>query len=316
MIDTPTLFILGAGASKPYEYPTGADLRDYIFRYFPNKFIGHIESETGSQQPNALKKAEEFALYFHKSTTPSIDLFLARNKDLSDYGKKAIAVSIMEHEKTSLLRENIKDHSTQDWYSYLYKRMTEKLITPESYKQFGDNKITFLTFNYDRSLEYIIEESLLNSFISAEPQKKREQFEKIKIHHVYGCIDKLPFYGGRKYGTEYNISDINRCSQNIKIVHETLDTKNEVQEIIKNAERIFFLGFGYAEENLQALGIGAVNYGTKKIYGTSVGLTERETNLSRSNLTWGFSIREPNNTITSDVKLIPVNNLMLLKKYL
>jgi len=315
MIDRQTVLILGAGASNPYGYPTGAGLRDYIFRYFPGKHVDHIERDTGSHQPDARKKAEDFALCFYKSTTPSIDLFLARNKHLSDFGKKAIAVSIMEHEKTNLLREDIKDHSTQDWYSYLYKRMTEKLITPESYNQFGDNKIVFLTFNYDRSLEYILEDSLLNSFLLAEPQKKREQFEKIKIHHVYGCIDKLPFYGGRKFGFEYNILDINRCSQNIKIVHEILDTKNEVQEIIKNAERIFFLGFGYAEENLQALGIGTVDYGTKEIYGTSLGLTKRETNVSQSRLAWGFSVKKARHAF-SDVKLIPVNNLMLLKEYL
>jgi len=315
MIDTQTVLILGAGASNPYGFPIGAELRDYIFRSFPSKFVEHVVIETGPQQRAALRKVQKFASSFHKSSTPSIDLFLARNKDLSVFGKKAIAVSLMEHEKISRYRENIKDHSTQDWYSYLYKRMTEKLITPENYNHFGDNKISFLTFNYDRLLKYIIEDSLLNSFISVDPQKKREQFEKIKIHHIYGCIDKLPFYGGRRLGAENNLSDINRCSQNIKIVHETLEMKNEVQEIIKNAERIFFLGFGYAEENLQALGIGTIDYGTKKIYGTSLGLTERETNVSRSRLAWGFSVKKTRATI-NDVILIPVNNLMLLKEYL
>ncbi|MGA2782758.1 MAG: hypothetical protein ABSF13_12720 [Smithella sp.] len=316
MIDKQTVLILGAGASNPYGFPTGAELRDYIFRSFPKQFVEHVAIEAGPQQrAYVLEKAEEFASSFHKSSTPSIDLFLARNKDLSVFGKKAIAVSIMEHEKISRYRENIKDPSTQDWYSYLYKRMTEKLITPESYNQFGDNKITFITFNYDRSLEYFIEDSLLHSFLSADPQKKRDQFEKIKMHHVYGCIDKLPSYGGKRFGAKYNSSDINRCSQNIKIVHETLEMNNEVQEIIKNAERILFLGFGYAEENLQALGIGTVDYGTKKIYGTSLGLTERETNVNRSRLAWGFSVKKPRDTF-SDVKLMPVNNLTLLKEYL
>jgi len=36
MIDTPTLFILGAGASKPYGYPTGAELRTDIVKQFVN----------------------------------------------------------------------------------------------------------------------------------------------------------------------------------------------------------------------------------------------------------------------------------------
>lgn len=36
MINTPTVFILGAGASVPYGYPTGASLRASIIRNFCN----------------------------------------------------------------------------------------------------------------------------------------------------------------------------------------------------------------------------------------------------------------------------------------
>ena len=45
MIETPTLFVLGAGASKPYGYPTGPELRSEIV---PTLFHGFpIITKTG-----------------------------------------------------------------------------------------------------------------------------------------------------------------------------------------------------------------------------------------------------------------------------
>ena len=38
MIERKTLFVLGAGASKPYNYPTGRELKTYIVRSFPADF--------------------------------------------------------------------------------------------------------------------------------------------------------------------------------------------------------------------------------------------------------------------------------------
>ena len=39
MIDSETLFILGSGASKPYVFPTDADLRMCIIENFQSDYI-------------------------------------------------------------------------------------------------------------------------------------------------------------------------------------------------------------------------------------------------------------------------------------
>ena len=46
MIETPTVLILGAGASKPYDYPLGIDLKDKIIRRLyalQKKIVGGIQ---------------------------------------------------------------------------------------------------------------------------------------------------------------------------------------------------------------------------------------------------------------------------------
>lgn len=314
MIDRQTVLILGAGASKPYGYPTGAELRSAICEKFPRTFARLAEKSGAPSGAN--KKAEGFADIFHKSSTASIDLFLARNPDFSEFGKKAIAISIMEAEKTTTFRENAPNAS-HDWYFYLYQRMTDELIAPDSYDHFSDNKITFLTFNYDRSLEYFLEESLLNSFLSADLQKIREQVKKITIHHIYGCIDRPEWLGGRPYRSSYSLSDVNALSQNIKIAHETAGIKKETQEIMEKAERIFFLGFGYARENLQALGIEAVDYGGKQIFGTALGLSNKEHGQISKYLISHF--RDPNPSKLKTVRSVlleQMDSLQLLKEHL
>jgi len=129
MIDTDTVFILGAGASVPYGYQTGAELRAEICSEFQGKYdqispkgiSGHINFALSSE--GAIK----FAQAFKKSSTPSIDLFLARNPEYSEIGKIAIVLSILDAERKSEFREDIDiKFQKQDWYSYLYRRMTKK----------------------------------------------------------------------------------------------------------------------------------------------------------------------------------------------
>ena len=168
MITEDTLFILGAGASYPYGYPTGKELRNLICKEFPNDYgrlLGGHKTPHSDDIDDGIQIAKDFADTFFKSTTPSIDLFLARNHNFSELGRKAIALSIWKAEINSVFREDVVDQN-QDWHSYLYHRMTDTLTDPHSYKQIGDNKISFITFNYDRSLEFLLYDSLINSFTS------------------------------------------------------------------------------------------------------------------------------------------------------
>ena len=196
MINEKTLFILGAGASCPYKYPTGKELRRLIYEEFPYRY-GKLSEKINSSEvgisrsviQDDIQLAPKFADNFFKSSTPSIDLFLARNPNFSNIGKKAIALSIWLAESKSCFRENVDQN--QDWYSYLYQRMTETLTEPDSYEQINQNKISFITFNYDRSLQFFLYESLTNSFnLGYTAHHPYSNLLPFSIQHVYGQLCK------------------------------------------------------------------------------------------------------------------------------
>jgi len=318
MIDKLTVFILGAGASVPYGYPTGNELRLNICNKFTQKIesllIANSANLSDDEIKDTLEEARRLTDTFFKSSTPSIDLFLARNPIFSDIGKKAIVTSILECEKNSRFRERISDKA-KDWYTYLFQKMIENLIDPKSYFDFSQNQVAFITFNYDRSLEHFFYESLINAFSTATEREIIDQINSISIYHAYGIVDTLPWQGGeRRYRGNYSIDSINKFIKNITLIHEKkhVDQRNLVY-LFKNAQRFFFLGFGYAEENLDFLDIRKYLLGKKMIYGTALGLTKKEIEEKRNILRKYFSIT---NHIHSNPEIYPLDCVALLREYL
>jgi len=313
MIKENTVFILGAGASKPYGFPTGANLRNYICKEFPEKYSKLFEGSGHAK----FASAENFSDAFFKSSTPSIDLFLSRNPNYSDIGKIAIVMGILEAEEQSVFREDVEE-PIFDWYSYLFHRMTKDLILSDGIKGFGANKVSFVTFNYDRSLEHFFMESLVNSFGEAGAVHLSE-LRKIEIIHVYGKVDQLPWEISDKktptpYRGDYSYDMVERMAGNIKTIHEISNQKNEkIERLIASANRNFFLGFGYAEENLHAIGIPKLLDGMQKIYGTAQGLVDKEIQSIRATLSQNFRTKDP---ALNNPRIKDHDCLMLLRKYL
>ena len=292
MITEETVFIIGAGANVPYGFPTGKGLRKqicYDWWKLYDKIIGNelkasggrSEEERNQFTKNLLDEAREFINAFRRSSTESIDLFLGRNPELSAIGKRAIATCIKFAESQSKFREDMSDES-QDWYSYLFTKLTDKLATPDSYKRIGENKVSFITFNYDRSLEYFLYTSLSNSFRSIPsenlPVKEILPFDFI---HVYGQLWNIPWQGGDsiEYRVFNRFKEIDAIKDGIRVINERADGNlDQAKDLISRAKRIFFLGFGFADENLSVLDIPNIFDRKQSIYGTTKGFTARERN--------------------------------------
>jgi hypothetical protein len=305
MITQETLFILGAGASLPYGYPTGNMLRKDIYKssIASNDFIRILRDDDASvSSKDNIKKwmedSKNFTETFFRSSTNSIDLFLNRNPQFEEKGKIAITYRILVSEARSRFNEEINEEfRNQNWYHYLFDRMANTLTAPDSYTQFGENKVTFITFNYDRSLECYLFNSLWSSFYKfAEDVNYSESFfdqiKKIPIHHVYGCIGKLPYEEGyldKPYGFKFKFKDIMEMKENIKIIYEKRSTEMDaVRDLIKKARKIIFLGFGYAKENMEILGFPDILDQHQSIYATAFGLTDAEIQNIRNKI-----VRQP-----------------------
>ena len=203
---------------------------------------------------------------FQKSGVTSIDAFLEHRKEFLDIGKIAIAENLIPFEN----EENLFPPQN-DWYGYLLDRLNAR---PD---EFQYNKLTVITFNYDRSLEWYLFTALQNRF-GLEPNKVIELLSFIPIIHVHGNLGNLPWINqGRAFTTRVAWTDVKVAREKIKIIHENIEHDHEfylAQEAFKSAEIIIFLGFGYNRTNLKRLGLKT--FKNVRIIGSAFGLTERE----------------------------------------
>jgi len=281
-----TVFILGAGASCPYGFPSGSELREQIISVYVSDFEAYLNARARVKVliPQELSKAKEFTDKFRKSTK-SIDLFLALNPEFKETGKRAIIFRILRAEKQSHFREQSK-HKDQDWYTLLFECMTKGFVKKDDYSRFCENDVSFITFNYDRSLEHFLYDSLLNSFVGIGGDKIAEQLNRIKVIHVFGKVAPLEWQdrNGVEYRQEINSVNADELIKNLRTIYEGMENPElkEAKDLIGKAKSIYFLGFGYAKENLDVLGIPEILSTGQLVYGTALGLTERKIQEVRS----------------------------------
>lgn len=280
----PIVIITGAGASMPYGFPSGVQLREAILCHWrpprPPSFIvkkhgfgvlsryydGHL----------SLTEAEgfdDFRLDLRRQELSSVDRFLEfkRNERFVDVGLIATAAVIGScqfeaHHQLQLFSEARSYH----WY----RGFIDLIDGGDSFERAS---VKVITFNYDISLEtYICQ--VLHSCWS-------KPFEKVRIGleaampslHVYGAVDE-PWSEERF--AEYH-SDPHtwaaQASRNLKIIAQGRDDDevfSKAKQWIDEAEAVFFYGFGYDETNMRRLNVlpGSDLLKNKPTFGTHVGL--------------------------------------------
>lgn len=282
MIKDKTVFILGAGASAPYGYPTMEQLREDIINHFDEYYSRWLFPPNTEDfiREEKLSQVRKFIDTYSKSGL-IIDEFLSLddNRDLLDWGKLAIVCSMVKFENESKFREESQDRDS-DWYTTLWRMLYRNLPSDEKHNIFG-YALSVITFNYDRSFEHFLFDSMWNTF-----RKQRKELtislNNMKIHHVYGKLINLPWQDTNAYnayGTIDNEFQINRCANNIDVMFESRFENPRIiraQEAITHAKRIFFLGFGFDDFNLKILGIPQNIKPTHNVYGTTFGLDNQK----------------------------------------
>lgn len=292
MIESRTVFVLGAGASRPYGFPTGLELREYIcspkFLERMQILMDNCSNLERDEIDDWLQNINQFRDAFKNSGNASIDLFLSRNRQWADEGKLAISIAILDSEVHSKFSRPT-DISEKDWMSELWDRMTDNLKGPRDHMQFASNDVSFITFNYDRSLEQFFFERLKHSYTKATAEEIRYVMGAITIHHVYGLIEKPIEVGGLlTYGVKpVALDQLLERKNNISLIDERIVVDNVCSRLLRLAERIFFLGFGYAKENLTVLGIPDCLSHSPEIYGTAKGLVDGQVKRIKEDLLTG-----------------------------
>jgi hypothetical protein len=314
MIQDETVIIIGAGASAPYGYPTGNELRRKICTEFRDGYIALMERDRGSdfaRRDDIIEGSRDFTEKFCRSNL-SIDHFLAISNDLSEIGKVAITFTLLNEELKSTVPWDLSDQG-EDWYTYLFNRMLEELANPDGFKKFGSNKIRFITFNYDRLLEHCIYENLTNSFPKVPNDLIVEQIKKIEFYHVYGKIADLLWESSKNripYQYNFDFNTIDLIKNNISIIGENKFISNIdlAKRAISLSKNIYFIGFGYARENLEILGFPQIINENHNIYGTAYKWSERKIDELKSFFLSGSST-------PTNMQILNENSLRLLEDW-
>jgi hypothetical protein len=261
MIAKKTVLVLGAGASYAYGFPLGSELRDEIIN-------SKYSVDTAREYDLDIRQIRDIESVLPYVPVYSIDAFLERRREFIDIGKKLIAIHLLQKEITTglfdgivkkriLSRINNDCNPIEDWYQYLFNLLGNN---PE---QFKNNQLVVVTFNYDRSLEHYLFESVKNSF-NLDDRGCQQSLQSIKFIHVYGSLGKLPWQDGEMPTVKYDAwqdSDkrfvhIRNAANCIKILHENTEDTPELlsaREHIREANKVLFLGFGFHTVNVMRL---------------------------------------------------------------
>jgi hypothetical protein len=266
-----TVIVLGAGASFDVNYPTGPEMREHILTTIQRGnglFDSAVKANFGEE------RIAHFGDALNRASTLTIDAFLEHRSDLLDIGRFAIA-----HELT--MRENVPIHTQvkNSWYLNFRTRLGSRM------EHLKSEELTIITFNYDRSLDHF----LFGAYEAMYPPHTEQTIvanafkKKLSILHVHGVLSPLPWQhpNGRRYEMPQTPESLLEISKHILLPHEEcvlkLSDGRSLESVMNEAERIFFLGFGYAKTNLLKLGLESARIDpTKEISGTHKGLEDSD----------------------------------------
>ncbi len=295
MFKEQTVFILGAGASWHYGYPTGEELVKSVTtkaaiaeRFFDYghrvmhadrpQYLG--DGELGTSWQKARDECRKLRAGLEQVRPLVIDYYLGWNPDLQGIGRLLIAWVILECEaRYQQFRRNLnRDMSARandDWYRFIIHQLA---IHCRDSSDLLLNKVSFVTFNYDVSLENSLRSGL--SHIQMFEADDVEQFlGGSRIIHVYGRIrddvanaaevdwteqETNPGtlqQSGDYHATMKNLLDVVYvASKGLRVIdpHDKGADDAEIKsarEAIAGGQRTFVLGYGFDEHNSDRLNL-------------------------------------------------------------
>lgn len=276
MIEIPTTFIIGAGASVPYGLPSGPRLVSLL--------CGGTTDDELQKMGVPRSEYEEFATTLRRSQLTSIDQFLEHHHDRwRELGRLAIAAKLLPIEALAPLDcteseipardgpwPNHKEQGRGHWLRHLWNAMRTELLD-----KLSNNNVNFVVFNYDRILEQFLWIAIQNTYPSPAVETRAEVLDayaealhSFDIVHPYGTLGRFD-YGTQKAGYhsgagepvafgDFSMYAVRAAGSGIHIIpeyKEKEDAFDRARGLMQESERLVFLGFGYEKTNMDRLGV-------------------------------------------------------------
>lgn len=284
MINRRTVLVVGAGASESYGYPLGSVLIHKICDKllpdddYPLRQKDRVESHDANMWGvlrnlgNDEKTIMAFVNSLWQVSSQSIDSFLQKRDKFLDVGRAAIAYVLMGCEDPRRLHRG-----DDNWYEYMFNCMSNGCDDEEKFDS-NNQRLIIITFNYDLSLEEFLFRNLIATYGLTRDAAAMNPSIRHRIIHMHGTLTPLHWWtptaargeSGFDYGDpERKTTDcIGKCLDSIVIPTVgggvPINRHVEAASVISNAQKIFFLGFGYDPQNLAKLGIYTDEYLERK----------------------------------------------------
>ena len=291
MIETPTVFILGAGSSVPYGFPCGDRFKkalcafarkvdtpsqDNFAKNEEYRLVENIRQrlvEISSHLGSDYEYGKRFAQELSGAAVGSIDTFLhLHGENEPGYvplGKGAIAGVLMACETKDVQKPDREIEG--DWISYLIGLMGRGADNAEEFV--SRNNVSFITFNYDCVLERRLRDAMQMSYGLSEGQA-RGKLKDMNIVHMYGALDSLPL--SNEIGFVHWRNSVDRIQTVHEIKSRSSDTIEKAHKYIQDAERVYFLGFGFHDLNVEILKLTELLRRKQDVFSTRYKLEEEE----------------------------------------
>lgn len=289
-----TLFIVGAGASKEVDFPIGGELRERIVSlvdvHLENGSVVRGDADLYRQVQEAFSPRSNDCLLAGRRITSgifgkrSIDEYLdwcASDRMAVGYGKAAIVRAILNEESRADKvyfgrgREFSLANFQNKWFHELFQMLIQGLRKEEVRKIFDNVK--FLIFNYDRCLEYFLYLAMQRMDVPEEEARGIVSAEGT-FYHAYGAVGPLFGQSAVTFGSREPHNFVS-LSGNIRTFTEA-DSRQKSENpsgLISSAGNIVFLGFSFNDQNMQLLTPPQPPHTKKRIFGTTYGMSEPET---------------------------------------
>ena len=266
------VLILGAGASVPYGFPTGNELRHWVcdmWTYGNGRPL--LDDSANNPHANrairilrALKMLGVEASSIAKvgrmlaeSKLPSIDrLVFHRSDEIGAAARLLISAMILDCESNDAL---MNSRAEGDWFVALWTSLTAKR---KSLADVPTDKLTVFSFNYDRSLERLLL-SACKATYGVDDSDAAAFVKKIPIEHFYGIATRLfeldpsgvPFDCDRE---QLHVA-VKKAEKEIWLIDDRRQRQagafSNAQAALEQAKVVTFLGYGFDEINDANLGM-------------------------------------------------------------
>lgn len=280
MIRTDTALIVGAGAGCELQLPSGPELLSRVGQAFDFSrlgtemqsretamvagFLGKLWERMGESRESFMAVAERIhtACKFARTVEGVMESH-DHDKLVVAAVKVAVTYFICQGEARSILRQSPRiagDLPIQGADSWVYQ--LSQLVTagvPRSRVETCLDKLSVITFNYDRAFEHFLPFALETAFGMPLEEARALVGERLRLLRSAGTIGRLPWQPGAASPLDWGIEVPENMEKQARQVRTTGDWQADgellgaVRAALGASRRVCFLGFGFQPDNLAVL---------------------------------------------------------------